>query len=185
VYLCFFVFFLRPEQARAAQGSPEQPRAAQSSQGQFRCGCIAEILIFYCVALCFLELDLSFHVIKPNLPRKPFPPAPDPLKIIQNHLWQASQPASSGHCLFVCFFVFFVVVGVGVCVNGCCHHNTTHHNTTQHNTTQHNTTQHNTTQHNRLLWAGQDSPEGPKGAQGGPRQPRTAQQPRVNHANLF
>ena len=132
VFLCFF---LRPEQARAAQGSPEQPRAAQSSQGQFRCGCIAEILIFYCVALCFLELDLSFHVIKPNLPRKPFPPAPDPLKIIQNHLWQASQPASSGHCLFVCFFcffVFFVVVGVGVCVNGCCHHNTTHHNTTQH-----------------------------------------------------
>ena len=103
VFLCFF---LRPEQARAAQGSPEQPRAAQSSQGQFRCGCIAEILIFYCVALCFLELDLSFHVIKPNLPRKPFPPAPDPLKIIQNHLWQASQPASSGHCLFVCFFVF-------------------------------------------------------------------------------
>ena len=173
VFLCFF---LRPEQARAAQGSPEQPRAAQSSQGQFRCGCIAEILIFYCVALCFLELDLSFHVIKPNLPRKPFPPAPDPLKIIQNHLWQASQPASSGHCLFVCFFLFFCFF-CGGGGGGLCEwllppqHNTPQHNTTQHNTTQHNTTQHNTTGCSGQARTAQRGPRGPKGAQGSPEQP--------------
>ena len=109
---------------------------------------------------------LPCHKTKPA--QKTFPPSP---RSIENHPKPplASQSASQLRalfvCVFFCFFVFFVVVGVGVCVNGCCHHNTTHHNTTQHNTTQHNTTQQ----------AALGRPGQPRGAQGGPRGPKAAQ----------